>query len=87
MRRYKCYKEVNAGKIIEIDPSTSMGDLKVETRPGLNVWMDVGIEFFPKHSPQVGGYFVEYEDGYQSYSPADVFESGYTLIEEEPDAS
>jgi hypothetical protein len=33
-----------------------------------------------KHRPQVGGYYVLYEDGYHSFSPAPAFESGYSLI-------
>jgi len=37
--------------------------------------------YFAKHEPTVGGYFVEYEDGYQSFSPAKAFEDGYTLVE------
>ena len=39
--------------------------------------------FVQKHNPQSGGYYVRYEDGYESYSPAEAFESGYTPIEEE----
>ncbi len=31
----------------------------------------------------VGGYYVLYEDGYDSWSPAKAFEDGYTLIEEQ----
>src|ERR1700683_432834 len=37
-------------------------------------------EFVAKHNPQPGGYFVVYKDGYKSFSPAKVFEEGYTLI-------
>jgi hypothetical protein len=33
-----------------------------------------------KHNPQVGGYYVMYKDGYQSWSPASEFEDGYTRI-------
>lgn len=36
--------------------------------------------FVAKHKPEVGGYFVQYADGYQSYSPAKAFEEGYTRI-------
>ena len=28
----------------------------------------------------VGGYYVRYEDGYESWSPAQAFEEGYTRI-------
>ena len=38
----------------------------------------VDFEYMRKHKPQVGGYFVQYEDGYKSFSPAEPFESGYT---------
>lgn len=31
-----------------------------------------------------GGYYVVYEDGYASFSPAEAFESGYTLITHPP---
>lgn len=33
-----------------------------------------------KHKPVAGGYFVVYEDGYESFSPAKAFEEGYTRI-------
>lgn len=31
------------------------------------------------------GYYVRYEDGYKSWSPAEVFEAGYVLIEKAED--
>jgi hypothetical protein len=31
-------------------------------------------------TPQAGMYFVQYEDGYFSFSPAKAFEEGYTLV-------
>ena len=40
----------------------------------------ISREYIDKHNPQVGGYFVEYEGGYLSWSPADVFEDGYERI-------
>lgn len=40
----------------------------------------VSVGYLSKHQPSVGGYFVLYEDGYASWSPADVFEAGYTEI-------
>ena len=36
--------------------------------------------YLNKHEPKVGGYFVVYDDGYKSWSPADAFEGGYTRI-------
>lgn len=37
-------------------------------------------DFMEKHRPEVGGYFVVYDDGYKSFSPAKAFEDGYTLL-------
>lgn len=34
----------------------------------------------PKTSP-IGGYYVRYEDGFESWSPAEAFEKGYTRLE------
>jgi hypothetical protein len=36
--------------------------------------------YVQKHEPKVGGYFVQYADGYKSWSPAEAFESGYTRV-------
>lgn len=40
----------------------------------------VDFTWHDKHKPQVGGYFVLYPDGYQSYSPAEPFEAGNKLM-------
>lgn len=40
----------------------------------------VSYAYLLKHSPVVGGYFVRYEDGYESFSPAAAFEGGYTRV-------
>jgi hypothetical protein len=46
----------------------------------------VSKEYNDKHAPEIGGYYVLYDDGYESWSPAAAFESGYTLVSK-PDAS
>ncbi len=40
----------------------------------------VSDEYFRKHNPTAGGYYVVYEDGYKSFSPAKAFEEGYTRL-------
>lgn len=40
----------------------------------------VDVTYLRRHDPQVGGYYVRYPDGYESWSPAEVFESGYTRL-------
>lgn len=44
----------------------------------------VSREYFKKHDPQIGGYYVRYEDGYESFSPEKVFEEGYSEVPEGP---
>ena len=43
----------------------------------------VDAEYVRKHNPQIGGYYVVYEDGYKSFSPAKAFEEGYSPIQGE----
>lgn len=69
---YKCHKRVQAAKILEVH-----GNLLLI--PGGRS-LTVTQEYKHKHNPQAGGYFVKYEDGYESYSPAAAFESGYTVV-------
>jgi hypothetical protein len=40
----------------------------------------VDAAYLVKHKPEPGGYFVQYADGYKSFSPAKAFEEGYTKI-------
>lgn len=72
--RYKSHKEVNA--------------VKIEAISGPTIWpegpfpsFNVSKEYLEKHKPTAGGYFVVYADGYESWSPAEAFEEGYTLIQ------
>lgn len=39
--------------------------------------------YLKKHKAKAGGYFVRYQDGYESWSPAGAFEKGYALIDAE----
>jgi hypothetical protein len=76
MPRYKCHKEVRALKIKEVlsEPRIYLvfeGEFDSK---------EVTAEWFRKHKPESGGYFVVYSDGYESYSPAKAFEEGYAVI-------
>jgi hypothetical protein len=79
MPRYECHKQVWALKI------KSIRDNKV-TQPELVFEEDgyaplsVDWDWYYKHKPQPGGYYVVYADGYKSFSPAVAFESGYTPL-------
>jgi len=80
MKKYKCHKEVTAAKIDLIQCMLGCETELVMQDDGSNKLVCNG-DFVARHHPQEGGYFVEYEDGYQSYSPANTFKSGYTLVE------
>lgn len=83
--QYQCHKIVNAGLIKEIIPEPNgNGGAIIKFRP---THPDDALEdiivtqsFLDKHKPVIDGYYVVYEDGYESYSPAAAFESGYTRI-------
>jgi hypothetical protein len=47
---------------------------------GEEIRVVVTVDYLIKHQPKVGGYYVEYEDGYASWSPAEAFESGYDQL-------
>lgn len=86
---YKSHKVVRAVKIrhltipeediqkghVESGALLLMPELPVQTEGFI-----IGKEFVEKHKPRPGGYFVAYQDGYTSYSPAAAFESGYTPL-------
>lgn len=77
MPAYRSHKRVNALKITKLDFHDNGADLLAD---GFDPWT-VDAEYVrinPKLS--VGGYYVVYEDGYRSYSPARAFEDGYTRI-------
>lgn len=83
--RYKSHKEVSAIKIEKIE-SNADGSALVHAFPERNgkppcAPIPVPIGWVAKHNPQPGGYLVIYDDGYQSWSPCDAFESGYTRID------
>lgn len=40
----------------------------------------VDRDYLYKHQPKAGGYYVVYEDGYKSFSPAKAFEEGYDKL-------
>jgi hypothetical protein len=83
MPRYKCHKEVRALKISTVYPVDPDGgvDLGFSDEGYTHILRHVSAEYVRKHNPQPEGYFVVYDDGYESWSPARAFEEGYTRIE------
>ncbi len=69
-------KAVNSDRALNgsgVDHSLTFEDTRYAPR-------QVSPEYIQKHNPKAGGYFVVYEDGYESWSPAAAFESGYELM-------
>lgn len=75
---YQCHKKVRAIKIKRIESADS-GERLIPEDENYNP-IFVSSAYMQKHSPEVGGYFVLYADGYQSFSPAKAFENGYSPI-------
>ena len=95
MPRYRSHKEVSALKIKDVvchaheDPAVSIDEFaKTDEFQGGHIFpadsryglIPFDAEFYRKHRPVAGGYYVVYKDGYKSFSPAKAFEEGYTPI-------
>ena len=90
---YICHKKVQALKISEIHikmhRDADTGELTNQETDGSAMIVPAERGFAPfrvdkdylwKHTPEVGGYYVVYKDGYKSYSPAEAFEEGYDRV-------
>ena len=76
--RYQSHKIVEAGKITGFPPGEegeSDHALIMDLEGGYRV--EVDDEYVLKHKPQIGGYYMLYKDGYESWSPAEAFKDGY----------
>jgi hypothetical protein len=87
--KYKCHKEVHALKIAAIEYDHTKAQAENRETDGSAMIVPAGGGYAPfrvdfaylnKHKPEVGGYYVVYEDGYKSFSPAKAFEDGYAKI-------
>lgn len=80
MPKYVCHKVVHALKIAHIEMREGVGPLLLHPEnpafaPIAKDWSWVK----EKHADERPGYYVVYEDGYDSWSPVEAFEKGYTL--------
>lgn len=84
MKRYTSIKEVDADQIVSVSAFNYAGRYyTLNLRGGEQV--NVSDLWFNKHSDNkktnlVGGYFIRYADGYESWSPLEAFEAGYREI-------
>jgi hypothetical protein len=79
--RYKSHKVVHALKIHAIDLDLASGAAVITPEDQGYGPFPVDAEYMGKHKPRIGGYYVVYDDGYRSWSPADAFEKGYVKID------
>jgi hypothetical protein len=84
---YQCHKQVRACKIARVHVSQGRDEDEIFLIPEKANLMpiEIHVDFFDKHRPKPGGYYIVYADGYESFSPAEVFEAGYSLIPEDDD--
>lgn len=78
MNKYISHKTVEAFKIISITLCADGVSLAGENGNGDSVV--VNDDYMQRNKPQVGGYYVQYKDGFQSWSPAKAFEEGYSIV-------
>ncbi len=78
---YKCHKEVKALKIKAV---RELDDGQIEITPADRSYEKIIVKKLSlgDHETAVGGYYVQYDGGYESWSPAKAFEAGYTKIPE-----
>ena len=75
MPRYQSHKKVWALKIAAVD-ERRLSFAESGYAPIL-----VEHNMFARYTPVPGDYYVVYDDGYKSISPAKAFEEGYTRID------
>ncbi len=90
MPKYRCHKEAWALKIKCIESDLSKAHLENRETDGHAMLIPyddryspikVDARYMAEHEPKVDGYYVVYDGGYKSWSPAKAFEDGYILIE------
>lgn len=89
---YQCHKVVKAAKILSVGEIENTGEGAVTAEhvdlilDGIEEPWQVAPAWIDRHCGPggvlVGGYLVVYDDGYMSWSPADAFTDGYTLLSE-----
>ena len=74
MPRYRSHKTVWALEIAEVDQLTCR---MKPTDPGY-AEITLPADMWSRYQPVPGDFYVQYEDGYKSFSPRKAFIEGYT---------
>lgn len=83
MRKFKSTQLREAFKIEVMHRNTDTSPIEAAAQlydADARVWLPVSRSYVEKHNPQVGGYYVRYPDGYESYCPAESFEAGHEEV-------
>lgn len=84
LARWESHKIVRAGKILSLSQPGQIDAahwvIQVKNATDQATEFKVKPEVFARGIPEPGSYFVVYEDGYQSWSPAAAFEKGYARL-------
>lgn len=78
--QYRSHKTVRAIKIMALQINAS-GQAMIAPEGVEHASFHVNAEYVKKHNPKAGGYYVRYEDGYESWSPAEAFESDGAVLD------
>jgi hypothetical protein len=70
------HRQVAAAKIESVENDTATGGTILHLEGDAKV--GVTPEWIARHNPFVGGYYVQYVDGYQSFCPAAAFERDHS---------
>mgnify|MGYP001600843523 CR=1 FL=1 len=76
MPLYRCHKKVLALEIKSADPITCKLTFKDDGFAPIETDANMWVRF----KPSEGDFYVQYEDGYKSFSPRKAFLDGYTKI-------
>jgi hypothetical protein len=82
---YQSHKVVKGGVVTAIHSDTNPLKVNLSVRPGSGInliTIQTDKTLIDKHKPEIGWYYVLYQDGYQSFSPPDAFVGGYQPIRE-----
>jgi hypothetical protein len=77
--RWQSHKVVEADRIVDVVEGAFSADWKLQCGEVIPVSVKLANRV-PEGLPIAGGYYVRYADGFESWSPAEAFEGGYTLL-------
>lgn len=78
MDRYTSPRPMTAGKITDIVRSQQGGEVLLKLEGDETISVDESFD--AKYSPQIGGYYVLYGDGYKMYADAEHFEAHHQKL-------